>query len=171
MLIHNIHSIYNVYPIKFFCIYNLNLFDIHCICMVHVMHITIIYLLYDNNYLPCPCTLTHPVLAPGTQHPPAWTYGSWIFPTLLVYGGSKSASSWTSGVLSFKPSVDGAGGRKEPQNPENKRYMRYQLYIQVYVSYIHGIHMVYTDVTWKHMVAADLFLVWLYIHVTYISYS
>ncbi len=41
--------------------------------MVYVMHITSIYLLYDNNNLPGPCTLTHPVFAPGTQHQPAWT--------------------------------------------------------------------------------------------------
>ncbi len=81
----DIHSIYHVYPIEIFCIYNLNLFDIHGICMVYVIHITSIYLLYDNNNLPGPCNLTHPVLAPGTQHPPAWTYGSWIFPTLLAY--------------------------------------------------------------------------------------
>ncbi len=68
--------IYNVYPIEIFCIYSLNLFDVHGICMVYVMHITSIYLLYDNNNLPCPCTLTHLVLAPCTQHQPAWTYGS-----------------------------------------------------------------------------------------------
>ncbi len=58
---------------------------IYGICMVCVKHITSIYLSYDNNNLPSPCTLTHPILAPGTQHPPARRYGSWIFPTLLVY--------------------------------------------------------------------------------------
>ena len=83
----DILCIYNVYPIEIFCIYNLNLFDIHGICIVYVMHITSIYLLYDNNNLPGPCTLTHLVLAPGTQHQPAWTYGSWTFLTLLMYQG------------------------------------------------------------------------------------
>ena len=94
---HNILDIYsiilcihNIYPIEIFCIYNLNLFDIHGICMVYVMHITSIYLLYGSNNLPGPCTLTYPVLAPGTQHQPAWTYGSWIFPTLLVYQGDQN---------------------------------------------------------------------------------
>jgi hypothetical protein len=87
----NILEIYCAYTMyiqsKFLCTYNLNLFDIHGICMVYIMHITSIYLLYDNNNLPGPCTLTHPVLAPGTPHQPAWTYGSCIFPTLLMYQG------------------------------------------------------------------------------------
>ena len=80
-------GIYKVYPFQIFWIYSSKIFDIHGICMVYVMHIASIYLLYDNNNLPCPCTLTHPVLVPGTQHQPAWTYGSWIFPTLLMYQG------------------------------------------------------------------------------------
>ena len=81
-------GIYNVYPIQIFWIYSSKFFDIHGMCMVvYVMHIKSIYLLYDNNNLPGPCTLIHPVLAPGTQHQPAWSYGSWIFPTLLVYRG------------------------------------------------------------------------------------
>jgi hypothetical protein len=113
---HNILVIYLAYTMYIQCISNRNflyiqfkLFDIHGICMVYVMHITSIYLLYDNNNSAGPCTLTHPVLAPGSHHLPAWTYGSWILHTC--------------------------------------------------------------DVTWKRMVAADFFLVWLYIHVIYILYS
>ncbi len=34
----NINIIYNVYPIENFCIYSLNLFDMHGICMVYAMH-------------------------------------------------------------------------------------------------------------------------------------
>jgi hypothetical protein len=76
---HNILEIYlayTMYIIEIFCIYCLIFLYIHGICMVYVMHITSIYLPYDNNNLPGPCTLTHPILAPCTQHPPAWTYGS-----------------------------------------------------------------------------------------------
>ncbi len=36
-------------------VYNLNLFDIHGICMVYVMHFTRICFLYANIDLPCPC--------------------------------------------------------------------------------------------------------------------
>ncbi len=54
----DIQCICNVYVIEIFCIYNLNLFDIHGICMVYVMHITSIFFLYDK--------LTYPVLAPFT---------------------------------------------------------------------------------------------------------
>jgi hypothetical protein len=129
--------------------------------MVYVMHITSICLLYDNNNSPGPCT----------WYSTSASLDLWVMNlsnTACVSGISKSASSWTSGTLSSKPWVGGAGGLEEPRNPENKRYMRYELYMQVYVFYIHGIYMVYTDVTWKRMVAADLFVVWLYIHVIYI---
>ncbi len=39
-------GMYNVYPIEIFCIYSLNLFDIHGICMVYEMLIHTIYLRY-----------------------------------------------------------------------------------------------------------------------------
>ena len=42
----NIHNIYNVYPLEIFCIYSLNLFDMHGICMKNAMFIHTIYLLY-----------------------------------------------------------------------------------------------------------------------------
>ncbi len=75
-----------------------------------------------------------------------------------------TASSCTSGTLSSMPWEGCAGVWWVPWNPENKRYMLYQLYIQVYVCYIHGIYMIYTAVRWKHIVAADLYFVCVYIH-------
>jgi hypothetical protein len=57
-----------------------------------------------------------------------------------------------------------------PQNSENKGYMLYQLYIQVKVWYIHGIYMIYTDVSRKHIVTANLVWVCVYIYMVYIYY-
>ncbi len=74
---HNILVIYLAYTRYIqskISVYRLNLFDIHGTCIVYVINITCIYLLYDNNNLPCPCNRDS-VLAPGTQHPPAWTMG------------------------------------------------------------------------------------------------
>ena len=92
-----IHTIYLRYNLHIQCISNRNFLYIqlkfiwyiwymHGICNAYNKYIPI----YDNNNLPGPCTLTHPVLVPGTQHQPVWTYGSWIFPTLLMYQGYRN---------------------------------------------------------------------------------
>ena len=92
-------------------------------------------------------------IVPGTQHPPAWTYGSWIVPTLFdsacVLGIPKSASLWTSGTLSSKPWMGGVGGRWVPRNPENKRCMLYQFYTSICLLYTWYIH----DIYWCKMKA------------------
>jgi hypothetical protein len=41
-----VYDMYIICAIHFFCIYNLNLFDIHCKCIVYVLHVTSIYVIH-----------------------------------------------------------------------------------------------------------------------------
>ncbi len=103
---------------------------------------------------------------------PADTLNMKLSNTACISGISQSASSCASCVLSSMPWDGCADGQWVQWNPENnKRYMLYQLHTQAYVWYIHSlcIYHVFTDVTWKLMLAADLY--WcVCIYMLYICY-
>ena len=52
----DILGIYNVYPIQICWIYSAKFFDIHSRFILHSMHISSIYIIFDIKNLPCPCT-------------------------------------------------------------------------------------------------------------------
>ncbi len=170
-----------VYAIQIFCTYKLNLFDIHGIYIVYVSNITSIYVTYHRPSIKSPWKTLKVLedyrggqIETGT-HQSAWTYWTWMFPTLLVsweYQNQLHHVRLACCPLRHQKAARGGDECHETlkQKLDTSICQLSILYTSVcwlIAWYIHGIY-------WCRMNthgAADLYLVCMIIYMIYICYS